>query len=159
MNNKEKSLEILKSVLATIATIATVILLLKKLADWLKQLDDDSFKWNDNLGKYTSESNQPSIVPTAVVPAKPTLTKKTAKPKVAKSKPAINKTPAGLNSRQSKIYQIIKANKQIPMQNVAYQINGVSTRTLRRDMNQLENQGLIERVGRTKDSLYRLKTS
>lgn len=70
----------------------------------------------------------------------------------------VSKTPSfSLSGRQEEIYQSIKENGQLGMSDIAKRINGVSTRTLRRDMIKLENLGLVRHIGKTKDSIYKLK--
>jgi DNA-binding transcriptional ArsR family regulator len=62
-----------------------------------------------------------------------------------------------LNSRQEKIYREIKDNIELKLTDFAEKIKDVSNRTLRRDMTKLEKLGLIEQIGKTKDSFYRLR--
>lgn len=64
----------------------------------------------------------------------------------------------GLNERQEQIYQAIKKTKQAGINSFAEQIANVTPRTLRRDLTRLEKLGLVEQVGKTKDSFYRLKS-
>ena len=62
-----------------------------------------------------------------------------------------------LNSRQESIYQVIKRMQQAAMPDFVTKVAGVTTRTLRRDLTKLQKLGLIEQVGKTKDSFYRLR--
>lgn len=63
----------------------------------------------------------------------------------------------GLNSRQEEIYTLIKSSAKATMQEFADKIAGVTTRTLRRDLTKLQKLGLVEQIGKTKDSYYLIK--
>lgn len=63
----------------------------------------------------------------------------------------------GLNSRQESIYKIVKNSQKATMQEFADKIGAVTTRTLRRDLTKLQKLGLIEQIGKTKDSYYLIK--
>lgn len=62
-----------------------------------------------------------------------------------------------LTPRQEQIYQLISTDGEVSMPTVSSSISDVSPRTLRRDMTKLENLGLVKRVGKTKDSVYKIK--
>lgn len=62
-----------------------------------------------------------------------------------------------LSDRQEDIYQMIKREVELDMKSVIDKVPGVSDRTLRRDMTKLEKLGLIKQVGRTRNSVYKLK--
>jgi DNA-binding transcriptional ArsR family regulator len=62
-----------------------------------------------------------------------------------------------LNERQEIIYKLIRASKKAMMTEVEDVVPGVTSRTLRRDMNKLEKLGLIEKLGKTKDTYYKLR--
>jgi predicted HTH transcriptional regulator len=77
------------------------------------------------------------------------LPKSPAKPK--------RKSAVALNQRQQKIYDVLQDQGELTMQNIIRAAgNGVSSRTLRRDMTHLEKIGLISQSGRTKNSVYKL---
>ena len=62
-----------------------------------------------------------------------------------------------LTGRQNVIYAIIRGKKIIEMSDLLPRIPGVTERTLRRDLLQLQSLGLIEKHGTTKSSTYVLK--
>lgn len=62
-----------------------------------------------------------------------------------------------LNSRQESMYQVVKKLSQATMPDFVNKVAGVTTRTLRRDLTKLQKLGLIEQVGKTKDSFYKLR--
>lgn len=66
-------------------------------------------------------------------------------------------SPFKLNERQEAIYNVIKSAGEATMSDIGDVIAGVTSRTLRRDTTKLEKLGLIEQVGKTKSSLYRIR--
>lgn len=62
-----------------------------------------------------------------------------------------------LNSRQEEILKHLSLKKIIEMKDIKSFFPEVTTRTLRRDMNKLEDSGMIKREGSTKASKYILK--
>jgi predicted HTH transcriptional regulator len=111
----------------------------------------------DTINKAVEQMVQ--VVPAAAEVAqivKAVQPQKVQPPKVSVAKLAAN-SAFDLNERQEKIYQLVKKQGQAQMQQLADTVEGVTTRTLRRDLTKLEKLGLIEQVGKTKDSFYRLK--
>jgi predicted HTH transcriptional regulator len=75
---------------------------------------------------------------------------------VEKPKPESKFKPArklDLNSRQQQIYNLIKAQKQIDIADLKA-VKGVTTRTLRRDLNKLMEEHLVLKQGKTKSARY-----
>ncbi len=75
---------------------------------------------------------------------------------VEKAKPERKFKPArklDLNSRQQQIYDLIKGRKQIDIADLKA-VKGVTTRTLRRDLNKLIEEHLILKQGKTKSARY-----
>lgn len=68
-----------------------------------------------------------------------------------------SRSPFELNPRQEQVYRVIKDNDESTITDIANSITSVSNRTLRRDMAKLEKLGLIEQVGKTKNTIYKLK--
>lgn len=98
----------------------------------------------DEARIYVEKQSKESVKPAAKIVAK------------AKSK-AKATVSFDLNERQEAIYQIVKKEAQASMNTFAGKVAGVTTRTLRRDLTKLEKLGLIEQVGKTKDSFYRVR--
>ncbi len=61
-----------------------------------------------------------------------------------------------LSIRKQKIMEIITKNQSLTVPELSDRFPEVSDRTLRRDMNALEDMGLVERYGSTKATEYRL---
>lgn len=61
-----------------------------------------------------------------------------------------------LNSRQFALLEEITKKRKLNMREVSKLLPEVSERTLRRDMDRLENIGLIRQVGKTRDSYYEI---
>lgn len=59
-----------------------------------------------------------------------------------------------LLARQQEVYNLIKKLGEATLTDVAARVTNVSKRTLRRDMDSLEEQGLVKQVGKTRDSHY-----
>ncbi|MFQ5493482.1 MAG: hypothetical protein ACE5DX_04975 [Candidatus Dojkabacteria bacterium] len=62
--------------------------------------------------------------------------------------------PPNLTPRQQEIFDLVKASYQIEMKDIERQITGVTRRTLRRDMDRLEAEGLVRQEGKTKSARY-----
>lgn len=175
-HDPEKPINFLKNLVAILGLVFILGSLLKKLIKFLEKLDDDSKKWEtdfgDDLEAIINKYRQPegrSPVPRKVEPVepvvehapvpKPSATAKSGSQQPSKTTTRSKGSPAfELNERQEKIYNFINSEVEVTMQDVESIESSVSTRTLRRDMNKLEKLGLIERVGRTKDSVYKLKS-
>lgn len=57
--------------------------------------------------------------------------------------------------RQSKILEVIKSKKNVKMSDIASMFKSVTTRTLRRDLDELVGAGSITKSGKTKDAIYK----
>jgi predicted HTH transcriptional regulator len=62
-----------------------------------------------------------------------------------------------LSSRKQKIVKLLRSSGSVTVPSVSSHFADVSDRTIRRDMNDLEDIGLIERRGSTKATTYYLK--
>ncbi len=60
----------------------------------------------------------------------------------------------GLNDRQKKILNLFGKDKQLMNSDIEKEIKGVTRRTIRRDLSELEELGLIKQHGKTKGSYY-----
>lgn len=161
----------LKAILRTITIIFIAITVIKKLAELAEKMNFRS-KVTEFVGEDMEAAlekwekrhaspqpvNQQVIEPVAA-PARPEASKTVPKPRQVKpaAKVAQGDDIFELNDRQEKIFEMVNHNGEVTMQLVSDHINDVSERTLRRDMNKLEKLGLIERFGKTKDSVYKLK--
>jgi hypothetical protein len=67
-----------------------------------------------------------------------------------------NKKTPNLTLRQQKILNVLKGVKIIEMKDLLIAIKGVTERTLRRDLLQLQNENLIKKIGNTKSVKYQL---
>jgi hypothetical protein len=81
--------------------------------------------------------------------------------KKMKGKSAVHKKEVetdypNLSMRKQKIMEIITKNKSLTVPELSDRFPEVSDRTLRRDMNALEDMGLVKRHGSTKATEYRL---
>lgn len=59
-----------------------------------------------------------------------------------------------LSPRQLRVYELIKKLRNVEMSDINKAIRGVTTRTLRRDLNALTEQGLVKKEGKTKSAKY-----
>ena len=59
-----------------------------------------------------------------------------------------------LNSRQLKIFDLVKFKNGTDMREINKKFKSVSQRTLRRDLDKLENMGYIKQEGKTRNSMY-----
>jgi predicted HTH transcriptional regulator len=75
-------------------------------------------------------------------------------PAIGNAKTARN---GSLSARQSQIFESIRASEKSSMKQLASLFQNISDRTLRRDLSKIEALGLIEQVGKTKNSYYILK--
>ena len=165
--SKRDDKDTLKTILRTITIITTVVMVLKTIVKFAKSMDR-KFEWRDFVGedmeaeleKWEKKHPASRQVRKTSKPSKP-ASRTTTTPKPRQVKPAA-KVAQGedifdLNDRQEKIFEMVKQNGEVTMQTVSDRVSDVSERTLRRDMNKLEKLGLIERFGKTKDSVYKLK--
>lgn len=60
-----------------------------------------------------------------------------------------------VSERGKKLLGYIKANKHLTMSDIRVKFSSVTARTLRRDLDKLEDRGLIEQLGKTRGSSYR----
>ncbi len=176
MQNKDNDFNTIKNILKLITAVVLFGVVLKKLYKWIKKYDDDSFKWDETVGddieelihKYQKEAKVEGVTGALATAATDLVVHVTeaSKPK-PRSKPKKitpaaevikNETVFDLNERQEEIYEMIRSGGELTMSDITDSISAVSTRTLRRDMNKLEKLGLIARSGKTKDSVYKLKS-
>lgn len=59
-----------------------------------------------------------------------------------------------LNSRQKKILSVLQERKELTIDEIVPYVDGVSERTLRRDMFKLESLGYSKKLGSTKGTKY-----
>lgn len=59
-----------------------------------------------------------------------------------------------LSPRQQKIMELVNNNPRVDTALLEEEIGGVTIRTLRRDLDTLEEKGLIRKIGKTKGSYY-----
>jgi hypothetical protein len=141
-----------------------VIFVIKNMAKILGMIEQFmSVEWDDEYlqgleDEVVKEYEAPTPTYTAPKPVvqKAAVSKPKAKPQVA---PVAAKRTVdfSLTDRQENIYQLIRKEGEIDMKSVADKISGVSDRTLRRDMTKMEKLGLIKQVGKTRNSVYKLK--
>lgn len=115
------------------------------IASWLKgkmsETGTDVESWiDDSVARGSDELAKIQTKITHVAPAK----KKSA-------------SAFDLNDRQRDVYDFLKKNGEAPMAKIVDVVGAVSDRTVRRDMTKLERLGLVTQVGRTRDSVYKLK--
>lgn len=84
--------------------------------------------------------------------------KEVEKPKAAivvkKEKKVVAKKP--LNSRKKKILDILKQKEKVQVGDIKEMLGDVSKRTLRRDFDDLLKQNLVERIGESNNTYYKL---
>lgn len=73
---------------------------------------------------------------------------------IKKAKNEIKSKRDKLNMRQKKILSLFDKEDKITNEMISSVIEGVTRRTLRRDMDFLEERGYIKQIGRTKGSYY-----
>lgn len=73
------------------------------------------------------------------------------------AKIAVKSTKDRLNKRQREILRLFNKEQQITNEMIQSVITGVTERTIRRDLNFLEEKGYIKKVGKTKGSYYVLR--
>lgn len=61
-----------------------------------------------------------------------------------------------LNARQKEVLSYIKQNSNSKMSSVSKIFNKVTPRTLRRDLEKLEQLGLLRQEGKTRDAIYKI---
>ena len=69
---------------------------------------------------------------------------------------AVRRKLIGLDDRQKKIINLFGESNAVTNSQVEQAIKGVTRRTLRRDLTELEEMGLIRQHGKTKGSYYTL---
>ena len=67
--------------------------------------------------------------------------------------------PIQITSRQEKILSFLKKSGRVQIQEVKQIFPEVTKRTIRRDFEQMLNQGLVERLGEKNNTCYQIKTS
>ena len=90
----------------------------------------------------------------SVVKIKEPVAKKEEK-KIEKVKKPIVKTPE-LDERKMKILDILKKKEKVQVWEIKEILSDVSKRTLRRDFDNLLKQGLVERIGESNNTFYKI---
>jgi predicted HTH transcriptional regulator len=85
---------------------------------------------------------------------KGSLFKKGGEKLIRKTKHTFKSVTDGLNARQRKILSLFDREEEITNEMVQSVIKGVTERTIRRDLNHLEEKGYIRKKGKTKGSYY-----
>lgn len=67
---------------------------------------------------------------------------------------AVKKATLRLNARQRMILKLFKSRRKLTNDEIGEVIKGVTRRTLRRDLTDLEKRGHIKKIGKTKGSFY-----
>lgn len=80
--------------------------------------------------------------------------KKKSKKLLKKTKNKLKSIKDGLTPRQKKIIDLFDREDQITNEMIQSVITGVTERTIRRDLNDLEEMGYIKKLGKTKGSYY-----
>lgn len=81
---------------------------------------------------------------------------KNRKKLVRKTKYAIKRTTGELSKRQVRILKLFDKEDKITNEMIKSVITGVSNRTIRRDLDFLEEKGYVKQVGKTRGSYYEL---
>lgn len=81
-----------------------------------------------------------------------------AKVKKASNSPTVRKKTinGGLNTRQEDILGFIRSNSNAKMSDVSKLFAQVTPRTLRRDLERLEQLGFLKQEGKTRDAVYKI---
>ncbi|MBU0975674.1 MAG: DeoR family transcriptional regulator [Patescibacteria group bacterium] len=75
---------------------------------------------------------------------------------IKKARNEIKSKKDRLNMRQKRILSLFDKEEKITNEMISSVIEGVTKRTLRRDMDFLEEKGYVKQIGRTKGSYYML---
>lgn len=122
----------------------------------LKKLFKEFYSKLASKSKGDSDSSSSRVV---VHPKSPLVTKvSVAKKGEVKNSTTKEAVSLGLKSpslRQSKILEVIKSKKNVKMADIASVFKNVTTRTLRRDLDELVGTGSIVKSGKTKDAIYK----
>jgi predicted HTH transcriptional regulator len=97
------------------------------------------------------------LVAVSAVKKKGELVKKGGKKLIRKTKYVVKKATGDLNERQVRILNLFEREEKITNEMIGTTITGVSKRTIRRDLDTLEEKGYIKQVGKTKGSFYELR--
>lgn len=85
------------------------------------------------------------------------LIKKGGKKILQNAKLAVKTSTDKLNKRQREILRLFNREEKITNEMICSVITGVTERTIRRDLNYLEERGYIKKMGKTKGSYYVLR--
>jgi predicted HTH transcriptional regulator len=133
-----------------------ISILVKKAMEWMKEWEGGSKEQGlvSDVMKFIQQqaASAPAVPAKAIATDRKPAAKPTTKP--APKLPALN-----LNKRQEQIYNMIRDRGEVNMQALTKKFSQVSSRTLRRDMTQLEELGLISQSGKTKNSIYKIVSS
>jgi predicted HTH transcriptional regulator len=88
---------------------------------------------------------------------KGSMIKKSGDKLLKKTKHRIKAVSDRLDKRQTRILSLFDKEERITNEMIQSVIKGVTERTIRRDLNFLEEKGYIKKVGKTKGSYYEIK--
>ncbi|MFH1451007.1 MAG: DeoR family transcriptional regulator [bacterium] len=110
------------------------------------------------IRKAIEQTKQATETETVTKTRELTLPVKEIMPNSAETIPAmrVHSAVEKINDRQKIILETLKKNERAQVWNLKKVFPDISKRTLRRDFEQLYNQGLIERIGERNDTYYRL---
>lgn len=94
------------------------------------------------------------LIATSAAKKKGSKIKKKGKRLLKKAKNELKSKKDKLTMRQKRILSLFDREEKITNEMIAGVIEGVTKRTLRRDMDYLEDKGYIKQVGKTKGSYY-----
>ncbi len=77
-------------------------------------------------------------------------------PKEVKEKPVERKINVDFNSRQENIVSVLKNKEKIQVKDIITVLPNVTKRTIRRDLNDLMEKGVIKRIGQNNETFYAL---
>lgn len=115
------------------------------LQDWVKVNDLLAVKENYAKMREDLKENKREIVQKEIV-------LETKNPQKTETKPSLD-----IQARQEKILAFLKEKNQVQVWQVKELFPQVSKRTLRRDFENMLEQGLIDRVGEKNNTFYRIK--
>lgn len=106
---------------------------------------------NNKSDNVTKKKSLPAPLPKK---DKKVEAKKSRTPKARIPKKSVEKKAVELSKRQQDIMKLFSKNKKIDASILDKNIVGVTRRTIRRDLDNLEELGLIKKHGRTKGAYY-----
>jgi uncharacterized membrane protein YgaE (UPF0421/DUF939 family) len=104
----------------------------------------------DDLKDYLSKVEKPMKSIVKEVKQNPIV--KNLKPVLKTA--ALKSNVSGLNERQDSIVSMIEDKRKLNMAEISTKFPGITSRTLRRDMEKLEKLKITKQIGKTRDSYY-----